>query len=129
MEDQKINKIFEEFNPKLSSDTQFLSELRMRMLAVELVKKRHATQLRHNRIAIAVAAATGFIFGMICSIFLPIFSDTLVSYSLTISEHMLFDIKGNWQLVGWSVSTIASIFISINAYELTKAILKRQSKC
>ena len=71
MEDKSIRELFNNFDPELSNDFQFMSRLKNNMDSVELVKKHNLELQRKNRKAVIIAASVGFLFGLLFSMFLP----------------------------------------------------------
>lgn len=119
MEDDKIRDLFLSFNPDISTDTLFLSKLKKNMEAVELVKQHTELMRRRSRIAVCVAALTGFVMGVILTLLFPLIGDAVTSFDLAIANYGIFDLKINWQIVGWIVTGAACVFTAINAYEIT----------
>lgn len=119
MEDNKIKDLFQSFQPELSSDTLFLSRLKKNMEAIEAVKRHTAALHRRNRIAVVVAALSGFVIGVAFTLLLPLMEDLTATVSISIPSIGISAISINWQIVGWLVTAGACILTAINVYEIT----------
>lgn len=127
MEDDKLKDLFQGFRPELTSDSLFLNKLKRNMEAVELVKQHTEALKRRNRIAVGVAALTGFIMGVILTLLYPLISETVSSFSLTISDHGILDVEIDWRIVGWIVMGVVCVLSAINAYEITLSRLTHKN--
>lgn len=125
MEDDKLKDYFQCFQPALSSDSLFLNKLRKKIEAVELVKQHTEALKKRTRIAIGVAALTGFVMGVILTLLFPLIGDAVSSFDLSISYYGISEIKIYWQIVGWIVMAVVCVFTAINAYEITISRLTR----
>lgn len=65
MEDKDLQKLFQSFQPELSSDSRFMDTLLANMKKVEFLRRQQEIARRQNRIAVAVAAVTGFVAGVV----------------------------------------------------------------
>ena len=119
MEEDKLKDLFEEFQPELTSDSLFMARLQKSMNAVEIVRQRQAETRRRGRLAVIVAAATGFAVGALLCLLLPYLGDFVSEMSF--SAPGLEAVKVNRQLIVWSVIGLASVLTSLNAYHLTLA--------
>lgn len=128
MNDDKLKDLFQNFQPELSSDFKFLTKLQRNMDALELVKHQTAMQRKRNRIAVIVAAITGFVMGVIITILFPILADTLSTFSITLPAADFSPISINWQIIGYILAAIVSIFTALNAYEITLSRLSRRKE-
>lgn len=128
MNDDKLKDLFQNFKPELSSDFKFLTKLQRNMDALELVKHQTAMQRKRNRIAVIVAAITGFVMGVIITILFPILADTLSTFSITLPAPDFSPISINWQIIGYILAAIVSVFTALNAYEITLSRLSRRKE-
>lgn len=125
MKDDEIKKIFQEYDPELSSDYLFINRLKRNLDSVEIIKKHNSEQRKIYKKAVYIAVFTGFIVGFMLALFIPQLEEIIMnmkpfvdySSSLTISSDSLFVIL--WLIVG-SVSVI----FSYNAYELSIFLMK-----
>lgn len=71
MEEDKLYRLFAEYEQELSPDDKFMHRLEQNLQAVELVKQRVEQMQRKNRLAIAVATITGFVLGVLSTFCYP----------------------------------------------------------
>lgn len=129
MEEDKISNIFLNFNPELSDDNQFLSQLERNLRSVELVKGHNKQMKRNNRNAVIIAALAGFIVGMLFTMALPWLGDTvqhirLSTYTALLPEMLLTD----FFLFYWGAVGAAIVFVSFNTYELSLFLLRKKTR-
>lgn len=125
MEDEKFKSLFSDFQPDLSSDFGFMSELRHKLDAVEAIKQ-HTEELKtRNRKAVAIAALVGFVVGFLFSLSLPYLSDVIARWQLSKPEaSLLYSMTGNFMVVVWTIIGATSVFAAVNAYEVSVVLLK-----
>ena len=75
--DDDLQKIFNDFRPQMTSDSEFIRELESRLEGVELVKRRVSLLRRVNRGAAIWGALAGFAAGILTTIVVPYLSDFL----------------------------------------------------
>lgn len=124
MDDDKLTKLFDNFHPELTSSAQFMSTLKKNMQAVELIMQHNAALKRRNKLAVAIAAACGFISGVIMTLLVPVFTKWLSSISLTIPHlNVSVDII-DFNILAWIIMAGTCIITALNAYEIALAKLK-----
>lgn len=129
MEDKKIREMFSEFNPPLSSNIQFMSRLREGLDSVEIVKAHNLEQSRHNRQSITVALVVGFLCGLTFSFFLPALSGALQSLQLGLPSGSLLTAIADYNFpLSLTIVAFATLFISLNAYELSLFLFRRSPR-
>ena len=119
MEDDKLRELFDSYQPELSSDALFMSKLKRNMESVELVKRHTEAMRKRSRIAVVVAAIAGFVMGVVLTLLSPLIGDFVSTIALTISDHSDIVMRIDWQIVGWILTAIISVFTAVNAYEIT----------
>lgn len=125
MDDDKIKEIFSNFEPELSSDSLFMSELRQKMEAVEIVRRHNAEFRSRSRKAVVAASLAGFAAGFIFSQALPYISRALAALLTSVSDNSVMQlIIANSQTIAWLAVGAASAFTALNAYSLSLALLK-----
>lgn len=126
MEDDKLKSLFENFEPELSSDIQFVNKLQQNLNSVEIIK-RHTAEVRAcNRKAVAIAAIVGFIVGFLFSLSLPYMSEAVSNWQLTLPrESMLNTFADNFTIIAWLVIGGTSVLAALNSYEISLSLLKR----
>lgn len=119
MEDDKIKELFSGFEPQLSSDSRFMRKLQQNMEAVELVKRRSESVRKRNRVAVVVAALSGFVAGVILSLLYPLISESLPVIQFKMPYVNSAAISVSPQVPIWICMAIASGIIAYNAYVIT----------
>lgn len=124
MEDDKLNKLFKDFDPELSSDFYFMDRLKGNLESVEIVKNKNAQLQSVRRRALVIAGLVGFVAGFVCCTFLPVFGGFVES---------MFKGAGEWQDIIANNSTgvafviVAAItaLMSLTAYDISLAVIRR----
>lgn len=127
MEERSIREIFDSFEPELSSDFQFMSRLKSNMDSVEIVKQHNLEEMRNNRKAVVIAAAVGFLCGIIFSMFLPTIGAAMKELHTVVAPGSFtsFIIDHYFPII-LALIAGASAFISLNTFELAAFLLKRK---
>lgn len=123
MEDNQIKDLFSNFDPELSSGPLFISRLRHRLDAVELVRERIAAERRRSRRAILIAAISGIVAGMLMTLMFPVICSWLISLAHKIPCIHLRDAAG--QIITLMLATAISVTIAVNAYDITLSLNRR----
>ena len=125
MEDKKIKDVFNAFNPELSNDFSFMARLKQNMQSVELVREHNKALQQQTRKAVAIAAAVGFIFGMLFSMFLPAIGETMKGLQNTVSAGSFIALLAdNYFPIVLTAIAGASAFIALNTFELALFFMK-----
>lgn len=119
MDDNKLNELFSNFKPGLTSDKVFMERLQQRLDAVAIVREETAAIRRRSRIAVIVAAVAGFIMGVGCTLLMQLIGDSVSTMVLSLPFIGLLDIDINWQMTGWIAMAVVSCITAVNAYEIT----------
>lgn len=128
MEEDNIKDIFKDFEPELTSDSLFMSQLQGKIKSVELIHQHNATLAKQRRIALGIAAVAGFIVGFLFSFAVPHLGNTLRTFQIaTPSIEPLMEITHNYILIVWLLIGAISVFISLNTYDLTLSLLKNKT--
>lgn len=130
MEDKDLQKLFQAFQPDLSSDSGFMSTLLANMQKVELLKRQQEVARRQNRIAVAVAAVTGFIAGVVFMLILPYISGGLAfaAKQFAPSMRIFASITDILPVLSWIIVGIATVFLSISSYQFTLSLQTSSKK-
>ena len=127
MEDNRLTALFSDFEPAVSSDSQFLSKLERNLDYVEIIKQHTAEARSRNRKAVVIAALVGFIVGVLFSLTLPYLGSVASQWQMTLpSGSMLRFFANNFTIVAWSVIGGTSALAALNSYEITLSLLKRR---
>lgn len=126
MEDDKIKNLFNDFHPELSSSFLFMTQLEKKMEAVEILKQHSAALKRRNRIAVAIAAMTGFVTGIILTLLFPLIGGWMSSFSISLPRLQISTITIEYSFIAWIVMAGVCIISALNAYDI--ALAKLSSK-
>lgn len=116
--DDKIKDFFGSFDPELSSDIRFMSKLQRNMEAVELVKQRSLATRKRNKVAVAVAALSGVVMGVLITLLFPLVEDWTSSINFTIPYLGMGPLTVDLRLIGWMLVSVVSGFTAYNSYEI-----------
>lgn len=123
MDDDKITSLFQNFEPELSSESLFLAELESKMERVEIIKQHTAALKRRNRIAVIVAAACGFLMGIILTLLFPFANEWMISLNLSFPYIAISNLQLNMQIIEWLAAGLICAFTIIYAYDITLSSL------
>lgn len=127
MEDKSIRELFNNFDPELSNDFQFMSRLKNNMDSVELVKKHNLELQRKNRKAVIIAASVGFLFGLLFSMFLPAIGEAVKGMQAGLHPGSFVSLLAAYYLpIALTIIAGASVFISLNTFDLALYLLGRK---
>jgi len=119
MQDDDLRKLFEDFQPELSSDSLFLNKLQQHLDAVELIKRHNAALKKYSRTAVAIAACVGFVVGMVFTLALPYLGHFISGVSVSPHENLIAQILcNNYRLIAWGCIAAVSCSTAFNSYEL-----------
>lgn len=128
MNDDKLKELFDNYSPKLSSGTQFMSRMKRNMETIEFIKAQNVAVRRRYRKAIAAAAIAGFFVGVAFTFAMPYLTEMVVSLMEALPQNTLTEaIAGNYRLVVWPLIWITSLLIALNAYEISLSRQKRHA--
>lgn len=124
MEDDKLKDLFLDFQPELpSSSFQFMTTLQKNMEAVEIVKQHNLALRRRNKLAVAVAALSGFAMGVILTLLFPLLGDWISTFNLSLPHLSFSSVTIDYSFVAWIVMAGVCIITALNAYEIALAKL------
>lgn len=127
MEDKSIRELFNNFDPELSNDFQFMSRLKSNMDSVELVKKHNLELQRKNRKAVIIAASVGFLFGLLFSMFLPAIGEAVKGMQAGLHPGSFVSLlAANYLPIVLTIIAGGSVFISLNTFDLALFLLGRK---
>ncbi len=118
MDDDKLKDFFGSFDPELSSDIRFMSKLQRNMEAVELVKQRSLATRKRNKVAVAVAALSGVVMGVLITLLFPLVEDWTSSINFTIPYLGMGPLTVDLRLIGWMLVSVVSGVTAYNSYEI-----------
>lgn len=125
--DNKLKKLFSDFDPELSSDRMFFQRLERSLNSVEILKKRsEEIELKYKK-AVAIAVAIGFLAGFLFSLLLPSLQGAVAVWRQTMPDSTWMTMTAdNILLIGWMMVAAISSVIAHNAYEVSLVFLKAE---
>ena len=128
MDDQFFKELFKSYEPRLSSDNQFIDRLERKLEAVETLKEHNAALRKRCRKAIIAAAIAGFATGIAFSLGMPYIAQSFSNLKLHLPDYSLLQtLAGNSQLLMWPIACATSLFIAINTYEISLSLQSEHS--
>jgi hypothetical protein len=121
MEDDKLRNLFNDFQPELSSSSQFMAKLQKNMEMVEILKQHDIALKKRNKLAVVIAAVSGFVMGVILTLLFPLIGDRVSTFSVSLMH--ITNLTIDYSFVAWIVMTGACIITALNAYEIALAKL------
>lgn len=128
MDDDKIRDLFRTFQPELTSERGFLSRLEDKMKAIDMVKRQIADMRRRNRIAVAVAAVSGFVVGVVLTLLMPMILDWSTTVNLSVPRLGIPEVNVDMHVVCWTLMAAVCVLTVYGSYELTVAGLSRKAE-
>lgn len=128
MNDDKFKEIFENYKPELSSDFQFMTKLQRNIEAIEIAKQHNSAVLKRHRIAVVLAALSGFVAGVLMTLLLPLAYDWISSIRFLSPGLSAGSITVDSQMITWIVAAVMSGFTAYNAYVITVSVLPVKEK-
>lgn len=123
MDDDKIKNLFADFQPELSSTFQFMNKLEKNMETVELLKQHNIALKRRNKIAVVIAAASGFVMGVIMTLLFPFISSWLSTLSISLPHLHINSLTIDYSCVSWIIMAGVCVITALNAYDIALARL------
>jgi hypothetical protein len=118
MEDDKLKELFTNFQPEMSSSLQFMAKLQKNMERVEILKQHNVAIKKRNKLAVCIAAAVGFIMGVILTLLFPLIGNWVSTFSISLPYLQISSLTIDYSFVGWIVTAVACIITALNAYEI-----------
>lgn len=129
MEDEKLREIFESYRPSLRPQDEFMTVLERRMRAVESVKRQAAVMRRRNRVAVVVAALSGFLAGVVATLLFPIVEQWVATLNVSLPSSWLPNVEAACVIAEWVIAATACVIAAYNAYGLTLSHLSAERIC
>ena len=117
--DSKIKNILADYTPELTSDRLFMARLERNMQTVELLKAQLERNHKNHRKAVIAAGFTGFLFGIIVTIFYPLIAECVENIGYMLGFANADIIKGYQNLVAWILICVVGCVMTFTAYDLT----------
>ena len=125
MENDELKSLFDDFQPRLPSEADFMSRLTRNLDAVEMVRSHNVSVNRAHRRAALYAAIAGFVVGILFSLAIPTISSWI--HSLRLPEFQLFyhDAPDLLLTAVWIVIGSVSLVTALNTYEISVRLMER----
>lgn len=126
MEDEykDITRLLSNFDPELPSDYEFMHKLQQRLDVAEMVRAEQSAMTRRNRMAICIAALSGFVMGTVLTLLYPLLWEWLPSTgTTTVIAGLSADTCYRYAL--WGITALLSVVTAYNSYELTVSPRKK----
>ena len=123
MNEDNLKSIFNDFNPDLTPDDRFMPRLEQNLRSVEVVKEQIARAQKKKRLPVIIAALTGFIAGLLCTLAYPFLHTTLNNLVQTGTEAatLLSDYS---PILIYTLITLLTGTLTYIAYDLTATATK-----
>ncbi len=126
MEDDKLRNLFNDFQPELSSSVQFITKLQKNMDMVEILKQHEIALKRRNRLAVVIAAACGFVTGIILTLLFPLIENWVSTFRVSLPHLHISNLTIDYSFVAWIIMAGVCMITALNAYEIALAKLTPQ---
>lgn len=123
MEDDNIRNLFNDFQPELSSSFQFMSKLKKNMEILEILKHREIALKKRNKLAVVIAAVSGFVMGIILSLLLPLIGNWVATFRVSLPHIQSSSLTIDYSPLAWIVMAGVCIITALNTYEIALAKL------
>jgi type II secretory pathway component PulF len=123
MEDDKLRNLFNDFQPELSSSSQFMTKLQKNMEMVEILKQHDIALKKRNKLAVVIAAVSGFVMGVILTLLFPLITNWVSTFSVSLPHLHISNLTIDYSFVSWIVMAGVCIITALNAYEIALAKL------
>lgn len=116
MNDDNIDRIFDGFDPTLTDDGIFMSQLERNINTIETVNERNRMLARRNRLALLAASLIGFITGITFMVALPSIChlSAIVMQDITVSTTTIALVSGS------IIATVSALF----SYDIAQALFQ-----
>jgi hypothetical protein len=118
MDDDKLKELFTNFQPEMSSSLQFMAKLQKNMEQVEILRQHHLAIKERNKFAVCIAAAIGFLVGVILTLLFPLIGSWVSTFSISLPHLQISSITIDYSFVGWMIVAVTCVIIALNAYEI-----------
>jgi hypothetical protein len=126
MEDDKLKDLFTNFQPEMSSSLQFMAKLQKDMKRVEFLKQHNLAIKRRNKLAVCIAAAVGFLMGVVLTLLFQLIGSWVSTFSISLPHLQINSITIDYSFVGWIIMAVTCIITALNAYEIALVKLTPQ---
>jgi hypothetical protein len=126
MEDDKLKELFANFQLEMPSSLQFMAKLQKNMERVEILKQHNLAIKRRNKLAVCIAAAIGFLTGVLLTLLFPLIGSWVSTFSISLPHLQISSLTIDYSFVGWIIMAVTCIITALNAYEIALVKLTPQ---
>jgi hypothetical protein len=115
MDEDKLQELFDNFKPELSSDNLFMNKLQQNLNSVELVRQQNAVLRAQNKTAVAIAAFVGFVVGVLFTLALPYIGAAVANLQASLQVGSFArTLADNYLTLAWIVIGGTAVFSAVN---------------
>lgn len=119
MEEEKIKKLFDDYEPELVPDSQFMSMLEKQFDTVESIKMQLAQHRWSQRLAMVAATVAGFILGVISTLCYPMIAEALHNAAAATSLEAVSFIDNYGDVTMGVVLCMLTLAVTYVVYDIT----------
>lgn len=119
METDDLKTLFDNFNPELSDSKTFMDTLSKQLKAVDAVKADARAMRSMNRKAVAVAAAVGFVAGVLFTLLVPLAANWLSGIILGLKHASAEQTSTISSTLCWLIAAAGTSMAALQAYDFT----------
>lgn len=119
MEEEKIKKLFDDYEPELAPDSQFMSMLEKQFDTVESIKMQLAQRRWSQRLAMVAATVAGFILGVISMLCYPMIAEALHNAAAATSLEAVSFIDNYGDVTMGVVICMLTLAVTYVVYDIT----------
>lgn len=124
-DNKKLQELFKGFNPRLgSSSDAFMATLQRNMAAVESIRAQCETIKRRSRRAVVLAAAAGFVAGVVMTLLFPYISAFIAGITITLPQLNIASLTFDPSITTWAIVAATSIVAALTTYDLASSALR-----
>lgn len=125
MDEDKLQELFDNFKPELSSDNLFMNKLQQNLNSVELVRQQNAVLRAQNKKAVAIAAFVGFVVGVLFTLALPYIGAAVANLQASLQVGSFAKaLADNYLTLAWIVIGGTAVFSAVNTYEISLSLMR-----
>lgn len=122
MNDDKLKKLFADYQPDIQSDAMFMARLERNLRSVEFIKERKTAAKRRNRVAMAVACAAGFAAGGLFFSVMPYITQWLSSHDLA-SVSPAFQSGQVAEILTYCLGGVSTMALTLASYDMALGLV------
>ena len=100
-----------------------MSKLQKNMETVEILKQHNVALRKRNKLAVAIAAVSGFVMGIIMTLLFPLIGNWVSTISVSLPQLQISSLAIDFSFISWIVMAGVCIITALNAYETALAKL------